>query len=119
MSEETVPERIVHGTTPRLGETQADYRDRMVQLQAEAVDRRQKELDEQCSPSNTPADRIRIWERLHQLSLPLNSSHRLITVIAAKTGLSVAEVQAEQQVRAAAKAAAATAAAATAAAATG
>lgn len=101
-SEYTVPDGIVPSTAPRLGESQADYRQRIALLRAEAMERRQKELGEQCSPSYTPADRIRIWERLHQLTLPHSSNHRLIAVIAANTGLSVAEVQAEQRLRAAA-----------------
>lgn len=92
------------GSTPRIGETQSDYRQRMTLLQAEALDRRQQELSQQRSPLNTPADRIRIWERLHQLPLPRSSSHRLITVIAAHTGLKLEEVWAEQRERAASKA---------------
>ena len=96
-------DRIVWGSSPRVGETQADYRERMTLLQSEAHERRQQELNEQSSPLNTPADRIRIWERLHQLPLPRNPSHRLISIIATNTGLSVDEVQAEQRTRAAAQ----------------
>jgi len=103
MSEDALPDRIVPGSPPRLGESQADYRQRMALLQAEAHERRQQELGEQRSPLNTPADRIRIWERLHQLPMPLSPSHRLITVIAAHTGLTLAEVLAEQRLRATAK----------------
>jgi hypothetical protein len=106
MPEDAVPDYIVSSTTPRVGETQADYRERIALVQAEALERRQHELSEQCSPSKTPADRIRIWERLHQLPLPGLPSHRLISVIAANTGLSVDEVRAEQSMRAAAKTAA-------------
>lgn len=101
-----VPDQIVPSSAPRIGESQADYRQRLILLQAEALDRRQQELSEQRSPLNTPADRIRIWERLHQLPLPRNPGHRLITVIAANTGLSLEDVRAEQLVRARAKAAA-------------
>jgi hypothetical protein len=108
MPEYAVPERIVPSSAPRVGETQADYRERMTLLQAEALERRQKELGEQRSPLNSPADRIRIWERLHQLSLPRSPSHRLISVIAANTGLSLEEVRVEQRARATAKATAPT-----------
>ncbi len=100
------PDFIVPITAPRFGESQAEYRRRMAQLQTEAFERRQQELNEQCSPLNTPADRIRIWERLHQLSLPGSPDHCLIGVIAANTGLSLDEVRAEQSVRVAAKTAA-------------
>ena len=82
-----------------LGESQVDRRARMARYQAEAVERRQQELIEQRSPLHTPADRIRIWERLHQLSMPLSPTHRLITVIAANTGLSVEDVRDEQRLR--------------------
>ena len=101
MMEDAVSDRI---SPPLAGETQADFRRRMEMLEAEALARREQELSEQRSPLNTPADRIRIWERRHQLQLPRSPSHRLITVIAANTGLNVEEVRAEQRVRAAAKA---------------
>jgi hypothetical protein len=100
MAEYTVPDGFVPGSAPRAGESQADYRQRMTVLQAEALERRQNELSEQRSPLNSPADRIRIWERLHQLSLPRSPSHRLVTVIAANTGLSLEEVRDEQRERA-------------------
>jgi hypothetical protein len=86
---------------PHVGETNADYRERMALIQSEASERRQKQLDEQCSPLNTPAARIQIWERLHQLALPRDPAHRLVNVIAANTGLSAEDVRAEQQSRAA------------------
>jgi hypothetical protein len=72
----------------------------MAQLRAQVIERRQQELDEQRSPRNTATDRIRIWERLHQLRLPRAADHPLIAVIAANTGLSLEEVQAEQRARA-------------------
>jgi len=103
MSEDRAPARIGVDTTSRVAENQADYRQRMALLQAEAIERRQRELSEQCSSANPPADRIRIWERLHQLSLPVDPAHRLLKVIASGTGLSFEEVRAEQRERAAAK----------------
>jgi len=90
-----------HGAAPHVGENSADYRERMALVQAEALERRQQQLHEQSSPLNTPSDRIRIWERLHQVQLPRNPSHRLIAVIAANTGLTANEVRAEQELRAA------------------
>jgi hypothetical protein len=73
----------------------------MALLHAEALQRRQQELGEQSSPLSTPADRIRIWERVHQLQLPHSPNHRLVSVIAAHTNLSVEDVRAEQRLRAA------------------
>lgn len=95
--------RSVPSTLPLLGEMQGDHRQRAAILQAEALERRRRELGEQREPSKSAADRIRIWERLHQLLLPPSPGHRLITIIATDTGLSLDEVRNEQRVRAAAK----------------
>jgi ferric-dicitrate binding protein FerR (iron transport regulator) len=84
---------------PVAGETVADYRIRVAQHQAEMAARRHQELLEQASPEHAPALRIRIWERLHQVTLPRNPAHRLLDVIAADTGLSVEEVREEQRQR--------------------
>lgn len=94
-----MPDRIVSNMAPRPGETNAAYRERIALLEAEALERRQQELSEQRSPSRTPADRIRIWERRHQLSLPRSPDHHLLTVIAANTGLSLDDLRAEQRLR--------------------
>jgi hypothetical protein len=86
---------------PNPGESNADYRKRLEALKAEAAERRQKQLDEQSSPLNPPSVRIRAWERLHQVDLPTDPSHRLVDLIAANTGLTADEVRAEQISRAA------------------
>ena len=99
-----MPDRIVSHTIPRPGESAAEYRERIALLEAAALERRQQELNEQRSPSNAPADRIRIWERRHQLSLPRSPDHHLLAVIAANTGLSLDDVRAEQRLRGAGKA---------------
>jgi hypothetical protein len=84
---------------PKPGESVADFRDRLVQRQAEAVELRRRELAEQTSDAHTPAARIKIWERLHQVALPRNPTHRVLRIIAANTGLTLEEVRAEQQER--------------------
>jgi hypothetical protein len=84
---------------PKPGETIADFRDRLAQRQAEANELRRRELAEQTSDAHTPAARIRIWERLHQVALPRNPTHRVLRVIAANTGLTLEEVRAEQRQR--------------------
>jgi len=106
MAETPLPDRSMAGAAALFGETQEDYRRRKALLQAEALERRQQELREQSSPLNTPSDRIRIWERLHQLQMPRSPTHRLLSVIATDTGLSAEEVLSEQHDRAVAKAAA-------------
>jgi hypothetical protein len=105
MPKDVEAERLVPNSALQVGGSQADYRERMALLRAEALERRQRELNEQRSPLNAPPDRIRIWERLHQLPLPRSPEHRLLDIIAADTGLSLEEVQAEQRLRSVAKAA--------------
>jgi hypothetical protein len=82
------------------GETADDFRARAAHQQAMAAERREHELAEQTSLANSPADRIRIWERLHEITLPISPSHRLLAIIAANTGLTLEQVHDEQQLRA-------------------
>ncbi|MCC7410591.1 MAG: hypothetical protein IT495_03005 [Gammaproteobacteria bacterium] len=84
---------------PIVGESVSDYRTRVAEHQAERARRRQEELLEQTSMQNTPAMRIRVWERLHQVALPRNPAHRLLEVIAADTDLSIDQVREEQRAR--------------------
>jgi hypothetical protein len=89
------------GSSPPIGaETIADYRARIAHQQAEAARRRQEELEEQSSTLKTADTRIRIWERLHEVGLPRDPTHRLVDIIAANTGLTVEEVRDEQRLRA-------------------
>lgn len=60
------------------------------------VESRQRELDTQCSPEFLPEERIRIWERLHGLSLPQAEKHPLLAVIAEQTQLSIRDIRDEQ-----------------------
>ena len=83
-----------------------DFRARLVQQQTEAADRRRIDLAEQCSRLKTAEERIRIWERIHEVTLPRDSEHRLVQIIAVNTGLSDAEVREEQTRRATLRAAA-------------
>ncbi len=77
-----------------------DFRARLVHQQAEAAERRRFDLSEQSSRLKTAEERIRIWERIHEVTLPRDSSHRLVEIIAADTGLSDADVREEQRRRA-------------------
>jgi hypothetical protein len=99
MEQDNSGQQIERGVSHRVGESSSEYRERMALIQAQAIERRQQELHEQSSPLNSASDRIRIWERVHQVKLPRNPAHRLIAVIAANTGLSADEVRAEQQQR--------------------
>ena len=82
-----------------------DYRARLVHQQAEAAERRRTDLAEQCSRLKTAEERIRIWERIHEVTLPRDSGHRLVAIIAANTGLTDGDVRDEQQRRATLRAA--------------
>ena len=62
-------------------------------------------LAEQRSAATPPATRISLWEARHGLSLPRDPNHPLMGIIAESTGLDVAEVIAECQRRAQARAA--------------
>jgi hypothetical protein len=83
-----------------------DFRARLVHQQAEAAERRRLDLAEQSSRLKTAEERIRIWERIHEVVLPRDTAHNLVEIIAANTGLTEADVREEQQRRAAVRAAA-------------
>jgi len=76
-----------------------DYQARLAHEQAEVQQQRLVELAEQVSVRNTPSERILIWERLHEVTLPRNPVHKLLSVIAAATDLQIEQVQAEQRLR--------------------
>lgn len=90
-----------------------DFRARLMHQQAENAARRKVDLAAQSSRLNSAEERIRIWERLHEVNLPRDPAHRLVEIIAANTGLTDADVRDEQCRRAAVREARLTAAAAT------
>lgn len=67
--------------------------------------RRLLELEELRSDLKSPQERIRAWERLHGLTLPLNPNHPILDAIAVKTRLTLQQVQAVQREDAARRAA--------------
>jgi hypothetical protein len=81
-----------------------DFRARLVHQQAEAAERRRMDLAEQSSRLKTAEERIRIWERIHEVTLPKDPAHRLVDIISANTGLTSSDVHEEQQRRAALRA---------------
>lgn len=90
---------------PSSEDPMMDFRARLVHQQAEAAERRRTDLAEQCSRLKTAEERIRIWERIHEVTLPRDPAHRLVEIIATNTGLTDADVRDEQQRRAALRAA--------------
>jgi hypothetical protein len=102
------PGQMSGRTPPPTGDDpMMDFRARLVHQQAEAAERRRLDLAEQSSRLKTAEERIRIWERIHEVNLPRDGAHNLVEIIAANTGLTETEVREEQQRRAALKAAAA------------
>jgi hypothetical protein len=77
-----------------------DFRARLMHQQAENAARRKVDLAAQSSRLNSAEERIRIWERLHEVHLPRDPAHRLVDIIAANTGLTDGDVREEQRRRA-------------------
>ena len=75
------------------------YSARIVREQVEEAERAQRERIEQSCELNTPAIRIRAWERLHRLTLPRGSAHSVLSVVAEATNLTLAQVREEQRRR--------------------
>ncbi|HUI59305.1 MAG TPA: hypothetical protein VLX90_03745 [Steroidobacteraceae bacterium] len=84
------------------GDWREEHRARVAHEEVVRLERRQQDLLEQVSERNTPAERIRIWERRHGLTLPRDSNHRLLRIVAAETELALDQVTEEQQRRLAA-----------------
>jgi hypothetical protein len=69
-------------------------------LAAEAAERaakRRVELEELRSDLKSPEQRIRAWERVHELRMPLNPNHPILDVIAIDTRLALEQVRAVQK----------------------
>ncbi len=84
---------------PSANDALTDYRARLALAEEERAERRRLDLDEQRSSANSPAVRIRAWEKVHGLRMPSDAAHPILAVIAADTGLSLSEVRGEQQAR--------------------
>lgn len=76
-----------------------EHRARIAIEAAEREGKRRAGQAEQCASSSAPGLRIRAWEKVHELRLPLNAAHPIVAVVAAETHLTLAEVQEEQRAR--------------------
>jgi len=74
----------------------ADRRAAVQLAEQERAQARSKALESQSSSNHGPRERILIWERLHELRLPLAAAHPLVALIASQTHLSVRDVRDEQ-----------------------
>lgn len=75
------------------------YAEQAAREAGERAEKRRLELAEQRSPDNPPGIRIRVWEKVHALRLPRDPEHPILFVVAAGTGLTLAEVREEQRTR--------------------
>jgi hypothetical protein len=82
-----------------LTSSSAERRAEVLRVDEERAAARQRELDSQSELTSHPQERIRIWERLHALQLPVAPTHPLVAVIAAQTSLSTRDIRDEQQRR--------------------
>ena len=80
-------------------DTTLDHRARIERAQLEAAERRTQSIADQRSPSNSHDQRVRAWERLHQVSLPKDPAHRVLRVVAKQTGMALADVLEVQRLR--------------------
>jgi hypothetical protein len=83
------------------GNLVAEHKARIAQERQQELERKQEEVLELISERNTPAQRVVIWERRHGLTLPLDSNHPALAVIAAATGLALEQMHEEQRRRSA------------------
>lgn len=77
----------------------ADRRAAVQLADLERAETRLREIESQASFIHSPEERIRIWERLHALSLPKAATHPLVAIIAAQTNLTAGDIADEQQRR--------------------
>jgi hypothetical protein len=73
-------------------ESLADRRSQLEHEQEQRAVERQQQIALQCSPLSSAEERVRLWERLHQLSLPRSPTHKLLRVIAEQTELALEQV---------------------------
>jgi hypothetical protein len=69
----------------------------------ELAQRKRVQQAEQRADANPPDVRIRAWEKLHGVCMPVDSRHPVLDVIAVETRLTLDQVLAEQRIRQAAR----------------
>lgn len=74
------------------GELIIDHRARLERDRLEAVQRRERALQEQRSLEHPAETRVRLWERLHQVRLPRDPGHPILAVVARQTSLQLADI---------------------------
>jgi hypothetical protein len=95
-SKRSNPPFSIHSGT---AESVAEHRSRLAREQEDSEQRRMEALAGQVSIANNPSERIRIWEQLHGLPMPVSPTHALLKVIAEATDLQIEQVQEVQRAR--------------------
>ena len=80
-------------------ESLTDHRERLAVEEEERVNERARQLEELRSELNSAATRIRAWEKMHGLRLPISPTHPVLAVIAGATGVPLPALRQEQQAR--------------------
>ncbi len=80
-------------------EVLADHRERLAVEEDERVKERARQFEELRSELNSASVRIRAWEKMHGLRLPTSPAHPILDVIASATGIPLATLREEQQIR--------------------
>jgi hypothetical protein len=76
-----------------------DHRERLAVEEEERVNQRARQLEELRSEVNSAPARIRAWEKMHGLRLPISPTHPILAVIAGATGIPLPALRQEQQAR--------------------
>jgi hypothetical protein len=80
-------------------ESLIDYQRRREIEAEERAERKRLEAAEQTLEQNVAGARIRAWEKVHALRMPVDPRHPILGQIAVTTQLSLADVHEEQRVR--------------------
>ncbi len=88
----------------RRSEVSPTYMDTLAADAEARAAKRREDLEQLRSDLNSPEQRIRAWERVHGLTLPLTPNHPILDVIAVKTRLTMEQVQDVQRAEAARRA---------------
>jgi hypothetical protein len=70
----------------------ADRRAQAEHEQQQRMLERRQQIAQQSSPLRSAEERIRLWEKLHALTLPRSPTHKLLRIIAEQTELSLEQV---------------------------
>ena len=91
----------VVGSQGSDGEILRDFRQRRADEEHERAEAKRLQVADLRSAFNDAQARIRAWEAVHALRLPVSPTHPVLRVIAAATELTLSDVLAEQRLRAA------------------